>query len=1225
MRRSATKRALRVAAWVGAGLVAVALVGALAVPLALRGPRFVALVERSLPPMRGTLTLGGGGLSAGAVFAWLFRRPIGVWLDEVRILDPEGVEVFYARELSGAVELELRPLRVVIHRLTPRDARWRFGNMKESRGVGFIAAFRPPRRGDQAQRRSDGESRRADRQREARRSGERGGSRRDAWFALEDARLEKVDVTFDFRGWGLALEGVTARGGLRAGMVDGEPQFSFDVREVLSPGGGHLRILSGRRATSVPFDRVAIARVGVPAEAPGDLLLQVEQAETGASVLSGHAWFRAIFIGRGERRPSMEIDARWTSAAEALNAIARSRNLRGLTFSGRQARLGFKAQSSFRDLDLRFDAGGLDVDFRGYQVLDAAVGVTVRGPPFVVELAQLSFAGPAGGRAQASAAWDAAQDQARLQIELEDLVTTPLLPPYLRTLLGGRAMGHLALRARPRSRQAEIAELDLGLERTRRGPLPRLARLYKGAPRRRPPPSSAEALVARIGDARFEDGALSVRGVGASAFGGTLQARAALAIEEPDTHRPLRVPRLDLRLGVGGINLRRAFPGSGLGGDLSFRINARGPLDDMRAHLGFVPGATLEVFDQPYGLPTRTTLRVAGNLLRLFPVRLRPPGGGLLAVQGRLRLGQFVDLAVHVEQHRLDRIPFVSSALPALTGRLSGELRLRGDPAQPVLAGGAQVEDVALGGVPLGGGRVVLRPHGAEASAIEGELFGRLSVGGRLRTGRAGPGLELRVDARQLVLDPFLPPLPILQGARLLVSGRFDLSAGSRGPPELGAEFSTIAFAYGCGPGARARPRGQSTCVHFENAGPIRLRAHGGARAIELEPARLVAPGSAFSVWGKLRGEQIEAGLEGRLALALLEPLFRRWPMVVGGAVAADFSARGSIEKPDLRGSLAVVDPLTVRGRKIPLFAEVTEGRLLLRDRRVVGENLRVRSDGLSLTLSGNAPLGGEADRGSSLSLHAAGQVSGPLFTRLFPEHVAHAEGRIDLDATLEGTLDDPRFTGEAQVFPLALRLYRENLSLRITDGRISAKGRTVRVDSLTVAADPGGRFVVGPPGHPAEVVVGQLAPLQLEAVNVPVVGRDLHLTIPGLRLEDGRLGLRLARDAQGPFTLRGEVELLAGRFLPLEGRDRQRRREPGPPRKRDEDELRPRLPALLLDLNLKSDGRHFVVDPGWLPDLHLGLDVDIRGSARRPRVDWNAYATGIYSAIALFLFRLFS
>ena len=69
---------------------------------------------------------------------------------------------------------------------------------------------------------------------------------------------------------------------------------------------------------------------------------------------------------------------------------------------------------------------------------------------------------------------------------------------------------------------------------------------------------------------------------------------------------------------------------------------------------------------------------------------------------------------------------------------------------------------------------------------------------------------------------------------------------------------------------------------------------------------------------------------------------------------------------------------------------------------------------------------------------------------------------------------------------------------------------------------------------------------------------------------------------------------------------------------------LRPVVTPLRLDLRITTSGKEFVIDPGWPPDLHLAVDARLRGTINEPVLTWQARGEGIYSAIALFLYRLF-
>ena len=65
-RRKLLRKAVRIAGYVGVGLVALAVVIAIGAPIYFRGERFGQLVEVSLPETRGHVHVGGGYWSWGA-------------------------------------------------------------------------------------------------------------------------------------------------------------------------------------------------------------------------------------------------------------------------------------------------------------------------------------------------------------------------------------------------------------------------------------------------------------------------------------------------------------------------------------------------------------------------------------------------------------------------------------------------------------------------------------------------------------------------------------------------------------------------------------------------------------------------------------------------------------------------------------------------------------------------------------------------------------------------------------------------------------------------------------------------------------------------------------------------------------------------------------------------------------------------------------------------------
>ena len=1259
MEAAPQRPAIRFLSWGLLGIFGLVFALVAAAPLLLRGGRLAWMLERLTPPMQGRISVGGGSLGWDAAFTLVMGQPTRLRLTNVQVLDPEGVEVLHSAELRAFLKIERDPLRVTIDDLRPGVARWRFARMRGQQGIGFLAAFRGPAR---AMTRAERRGHRPDASAEspAAASAPPSVARRGVSFSITSAHFDGLHATFDFPGWGLVLANVKGVGHLeiRAQPGSSTPVVSFDVRDIDARAGGLLRLLRGRALTAIPFDRVAIERIGTPGGGSRDLLLLVKDGATGASHLSGRALFGGLMARRapGQPPPRMEIDAEWERAGDVLTAVAEGRGVRGIKVAGQAAYVRAQVQSSYRDLDARFMVRGLDVDYRAHRLEGLELEVTAQGPPYGMVLRHIRFRSPAGGQVEATGAVGAGGNT-RLRLRLDQLATEPWLPRYLRPLLGGVASGWLAARGDIRADTLVLEGVDLTLARTRRGPLPRRLRLHTGsAPDASPAAgeSLGESLVTSLRGARWQRGRLSASGVVAQGFGGRLTADAGLQVRDA-AGIPLPTPRLDLDLGVDKFALEQALPGSGLGGNLSFSLSAHGPLDGLSGRLAFPEGASLSLFDQPYHLPRGAEVIIRGDELTIPRVMLGAPAGGTIALEGRVKSGQEVDLRVNVAGHRLERVPFLARALPSLAGRLDGGLRLRGHPQRPHLEGDVHLAGVSLRGVSLGDGDIRLAPAGAGQTTISGRMFRYLSLEGRVDTGSGGPRLQAAVIARGLRLDPFLPSAPIFEGGRLTVSGRFAVLALARAPLSLTAELESVALELGCAPAPPQKPG----CLRLANAGAVRLRSSGGMRRLELSPSRLrtlpvsppgssrsasgspPSPESEVTVAGVIEDGALDAVLEGHLGAELAGPLLRRWPVTVKGALDAAVQARGRLRDPRVTGTLRVRKPVAVRLRRLPWDVKLVSGAVSFDPDGVRSQGLELEAPGARLRVAGEAPLGdsGGVDMDHRpLAVQARGLVAGGFLARLFPTAIASAQGEMQVDGRVDGSLAEPRFSGQATFAPMSLRLRFQDARLDIRGGRLTAKGRRLLLEGLTGDLSPGtagtgkstgtqppaGRVQIGPPGRPAEIEVRSLHPLILGAVRLPVVGQRLQLELPWLSLRGGDFNLVMAGDAHGgPLALTGDLNFGTARYAP----GKQRRRRDGAASR-----IAQKLPetvrtggALPLDLDVALRGQRLTVDPGWLPDVHLGVDVRVRGTSAKPHVDWQASGKGLYSVIALFLYRLFS
>jgi hypothetical protein len=1154
-------RAVRIAAVTVAALLGFVAICALLVPLLFRGPRLVWAVHRFMPPTQGEIRLGGGHLGVGSLFALALGRPITVVLDDLTIRDPEGTEVFWAARLRAAVVLQRHPLQVVIHDLRPGQSRWRLASMRTRPAIGFVAAFFLPGRRVPP----------APRPTTAPPPAVPAAPRPPAAAAplvqvrIASAHLDGLDATFDFPEWALELKDIRASGSFWASLPPppGAPPIGFEVRDIDARAGGGLRILRGVFANRVPFDRARLDWIGTPNHSPADLLLLVAGAATGRSRLSGRALFAGLFAMRGMTvRRGMDIDADWGQAGDALSAAAAARGLRGLRLAGEGARLRTTLRGSYRDVRARFEAAGFDVAYGAARLLDLGLELTLAGPPLQLVLDRLAFRAPGGGRLETRGQLVQAGD-ARLRVRIDQLATTQLLPPYLRPLLGGTADGWLAARGDLARGSFVLEGMDLGLRRERRGPLPHAIQLTTG---RAPAQPADDRLVGRIEGLRYQGGVLGVRRLDAAAFGARLSGSSTLALAG---NAPGKAPRLDASWTVSQVDLRRALPGRGLSGAISLAMRARGPLDDLVAQARFPAGARVTIFDQPYGLPQALSAQIQGDLLLVPRFSLQPPGGGRITVGGRVIFDKEIALDLQVDHHRLDRLPLAARALPGMAGTLSGNLRLRSQPQLTVLDG------------------------------------------------------RVEVDASQLSLAALVPSLPGLGRAEAHLAGRFDLQQSPQRPLALQAELDSLALAYGC-----AGPGGQG-CTRLESVAPVKLRAAAGpTRRVELLQARLRSEGSDFSISGKLDGAELQAQLAGRLSVALLEPLYRRWPVALSGSVHADLQARGSAAAPRIQGTLRLAEPLAVRGRARKLELQLSEGTFTVDEGALGAAGLRVVGHGLALRIDGEVKAGPRPDRLDPLRLRIDGQVSLPELSRSFPELVDQASGTLQVAARLGGTLDEPRLEGQLDFGTLAARVHAapdHAVKVVVQPGRVEARANRITIAGLTADLSPGGHLVIGPADRPARIDLAKLVPFVLGEIQLPLRGERLNLNLPWLTLQQGTLDVLLAGDATtGPLRLTGKVELGAGRYRPTKqpkpgaiASSRVARRLPR--------SMQPAMLPVLLDLQVVSNGERFTIDPGWLPDLHMGFDVKVGGTAIRPQVRWEAAPRGLYSRLMFFLYRLFS
>src|SRR6185436_11863581 len=519
------------------------------------------------------------------------------------------------------------------------------------------------------------------------------------------------------------------------------PQLSFEARGIEVRRGGLLRVgLRDQQWAAVfPFQHVQIDRYGTDPGAPADMLLDVGRASTGRSALSGHARFTDVFPwGRRSRFPGMKLDARWTEVGDAVEALKQAWGLTRRMPGRLDGDITAQLEGPFVALSGRLHATGpraaFDLALERNSRIDAAVKVEdieTSGmlDPALTPVLGGRLSGHASAHVQIGrnlASLSAALDEATLRLDR----SRP--GPWPRRL-------HLSTHALPGPSARPGDELDLFLSGARlengnlslrelRGALADAALRGSFTMRLIDPDGAVmrPPLIEARGEARgLVRGKLTVSGE----IRGPSDALAITALFPPSAlevlGQPLTLPaRVTARLLHGDqLVLPRVRLGDLDHGalEVSGRVVFDGPVDAQLALLrlplerlqallplplsGFidsglrVTGPTQR--PRVAGQVAFSQIRLGGTLLGDGAVNLVPRGEATLvdgrivpavAVEGRLAFSGGADFSGKVRLDDLPLAPFLS-AVPGLSGRLSGEIDLR---AGSALSATAALDTVAI-------------------------------------------------------------------------------------------------------------------------------------------------------------------------------------------------------------------------------------------------------------------------------------------------------------------------------------------------------------------------------------------------------------------------------------------------------------------------------------------------------------------------------------------------
>jgi len=1267
-------RLIRVTRNIVGGLVGVIVVAVLGASIVLQGSRLGRLIESTLPENKGKLQIGGVTWHLRALVDIVTDEPTPVSVDGLRITDPEGTVVLDVPHLDCKVKLQTLIARgsFSIHDLRVPVALWRFAALKNSEGIGFTAALAPkvdpPPPPPGYKPKGPG-----------------------SFFEIAGAEIGDLNAILDFPGsWGLELRHAHARVTLKQDGTDPEhPTFGFDAGPVLAAGGGWLRILDD---FVLPFDKVAINRVGTTPEWSDDIFLDLAEADTGRSKLVGKGFFTGIYGATSV--PGIKLHAEFAQAGDALTAVVAGGGLKieGLTISGDDAGIKADLTDTFAALKVKAAFRGLDAKFDTYRALGIGFDLGFDAGGGKVDVNDFAFGAPGGGKMRLGAKLDINTMALDANLAFADFHTESYVPPELRAMAGGKLHGRIDARADLAHKSARLPRVDLKFSRPRANGLPKEVRITGNAALAADrvktdgltvsvtgatatakgsvnlerqmidvglgvvaadlgrlldemglPPIAKSARVDAKADGSFENprvaGDASVQGISAGGrklpelvakfglergtlrldklagpvFGGHIDGRGTVQLWEKRASRPLRSPIVDLKLDLRDIDLAALAQSSDLAGRLSLHADANGPLDAVTARVTVPAGTPVTVMGDAYSLgPVEVLLNTdkSGQTATVKALHLTRKAGGTVDITGKVALAhQDLDLDVVIDKLSLTGLPGLAESDVPVSGFASAKLHVGGRPDRPQLTGDVDLAQVVVRGIKLGSGHLALSPAavgpaGIPGVAVHGRLFDRFDVDAQAALAPKGPVVHAEIDFRHVEIEALAPELVEFGDARGIVSGRVSADIDPARPlaldlllPEL---WLSVARAVEGANGATTVQR-----VRVEAARPLHVTVHG--ERVVLDEAHFKTDGGDLVVAGRLDGQAISGNLSGHLDLELLQPFLGAAAPVeqVHGGLNVQLQARGTLDKPDLRGEMVIANPVRLRPKDFDRDVVIGSGRFALDQGSVAVQDMAVSIDGATMKLAGRATLGpGFAPE--NIQADVDGDVSARLLAFVAPDAVTDPQGKAHVRARVRGTLQKPEIRGRLDLGAIELRLRDMGKEVQVQSGIVEISNEGAILHNVRVVLDDQGVLVIGASGVRAgRVEFKSLVPFVMGEFDLPLHGEHIAYRSPGVfEVDDLALDLDMSGNMDDGFELAGEVRLVSGRYLQnFKIADLMISPRVNESTVRPFYQGQPLLENLALDLSVRTVGEGFIVRNNLAPEIRVDIHLHVGGVLSRPQI----------------------
>jgi hypothetical protein len=1250
------------------GLLGTVAFAVLAASVILQGPRLGHLIEGALPPNAGKMSIGGVEWHLRALVDIVTDTPSPIAVDGLKIVDPEGTVVLDVPHLDARVKLRtLIGGSFSIHDLRVPKALWRFAAMEKSPGIGFLAALQPkdppPPRPPGAEPQGPGSffeiasAELGDLDAIFDFPGSWGLELRHthARASLIQSGVDPKHPIFGFDAGPVLSTGggylkilddnVLPFDRVAIARVATTQEWSDDIFLDLTEADTGRSKLVGKGfftgiygATSVPgiklkanFTQAGDAFAGVAAGRKIDGLVVADGAAPGGATadIDLHDEFAKLKVAAQFRNLDLAFD---TNRALGVGFDLGFDNEAG-TVDVKKFGFGAPGGGTF-GLDAHLDIPRL--------VLDANVKLDdLHTESYVPPPLRALAGGQVDGHVEASA--DLARKEARvrrldLRLARAKAAGLPRVvrvhgdafvsPAVARTsgltvsVTGAEATakGRLDLGKQLVEAGVEVVAADLGRLLGELGlpPLAKSARVSANA--KGPlmnPTASGDAVVKGVSAggralpelrAKYglENGVARLDELSGAAFGGTLRAKGQARLWKKRADQPLRAPEIDLSIDARDLDVATLAGTDDVKGQISLTAEAHGPLDKLQIAAKVPGGTKLEAMGQAFVVGP-IDVALAGDDLEVRKLRVAQ-AGGTIDVKGHVGL-KHKDLDVYVEiaNVALASLPSVAEAGVPVEGTASARLHVGGRPERPELAGTIDLADVVVRGTTLGPAHLTLAParvgpKGAPGVSILGDLFSRFHVEGEAALAPGGPLTHAVVTFQRLALDPLLPELVAFGDGRGVASGRIAVDLEPGKPLALDVLLSELWLSVARGTdGASGETIVQR--VRVEAASPLHVHVDGDR--VVLDKVKLATDGGNLEAEGRIDGQKLAGAITGHLDLELLTPFLRSQVQSLSGDLKVRVSAGGTLDKPDLRGEVAVVNAIRVRPREFPSDVTIGSGLFALDSGGVSVKNLAVTVEGSTLRLSGGATLGpGFAPE--NLQADLSGDVAAKLLAFVAPNAVTDATGTARITGRLRGTLADPKINGRLDLGAIEFHLRDLGTQVDVKSGIVELSNSGAILHDVKVVIDEQGTLLIGASGVRAgRVQFAKLIPFEPGYVDVPLHGERLVYRSPGtFEVDDLGFDLDLKGSVDDDFQLGGEVRLVSGRYL----QDFKMQSLVISPRVNESSvrpfyEGQPLLENLGLDLAVRTVGEGFVVQNNIAPEIHVAIFLHVGGVLSEPEL----------------------